>query len=188
MARGGCRMLLFGLETASEPIMQRMAKGTEREQVSRILLQSAAAGIWNHTFFFFGFPGETLDHAQETVNFIYEHKHAIHSASVGTFLLERYAPAYCEPARYGIKRIIRDSDRDLAIHFAYEVETGMDEALAELVVSRLVDVLPEKRFGQYYLNDVYRFLYASDLWERGLAMPLWLLPEDGDTTAGKGNR
>jgi Radical SAM superfamily len=178
MARGGCRMLLFGLETASEPIMQRMAKGIQREQMSRILRQSAAAGIWNHTFFFFGFPGETLDHAQETVNFVYEHKQAIHSASPGTFLLERYAPAYCDPEKYGIKRIVEDPERDLAIYYDYEVEAGLDEALAELVVSRLVDVLPEKRFGHYYVNDIYRFLYASDLRERGLALPPWLVPEE----------
>jgi len=179
MARGGCRMLLFGLETASEPIMQRMAKGTQREQMGRILREGAQAGIWNHVFFFFGFPGETLDHAQETVNFVYEHKHAIHSASPGTFLLERYAPAYCDPATYGIKHIVQDPDRDLAIYFDYEVEAGMDEAMADLAASRFVDVLPEKRFGHYYVNDVYRFLHASNLWERGFAFPPWLVPEEG---------
>jgi len=90
-------MLLFGLETASEAIIQRMVKGTHREDVSRILHQSSEAGIWNHVFFFFGFPGETIDHAQETVNFVYEHQHAVHSASPGALLLERYAPAYCDP-------------------------------------------------------------------------------------------
>ncbi|MEJ2346731.1 MAG: radical SAM protein, partial [Gammaproteobacteria bacterium] len=72
MARGGCRMLLFGLETASPPIMQYMAKGTQLDCMRRVLQDSAWAGIWNHTFFFFGFPGETIDHAQETVNFVYE--------------------------------------------------------------------------------------------------------------------
>ncbi len=178
MARGGCRMLLFGLETASEAIIQRMVKGTHREDVSRILHQSSEAGIWNHVFFFFGFPGETIDHAQETVNFVYEHQHAVHSASPGAFLLERYAPAYCDPETYGIRRIVHDPDRDLAIHFEYEVESGMDEAMAELLVSRFVDVLPEKRFGHYYVNDVYRFLYVSDLRERGMALPPWLVPEE----------
>jgi anaerobic magnesium-protoporphyrin IX monomethyl ester cyclase len=177
MARGGCRMLLFGLETASEPILQRMVKGTHREDMSRILHQSSATGIWNHVFFFFGFPGETIDHAQETVNFVYEHKQAVHSASPGAFILERYAPAYCDPETYGIRRIVYDPDRDLAIHFEYEVESGMDEAMAELLVSRFVDVLPEKRFGHYYMNDVYRFLYTSDLRERGMALPPWLVPE-----------
>ena len=178
MARGGCRMLLFGLETASEPIMQRMAKGIQREHMSRILRQSAEAGIWNHAFFFFGFPGETINHAQETVNFVYEHKHAVHSASAGTFLLVRHAPAYCDPEMYGIKRIVHDPDRDLAIYFDYEIESGMDEEMAELLVSRFVDVLPKKRFGHYYVNDVYRFLYVSDLRERGMALPPWLIPEE----------
>jgi anaerobic magnesium-protoporphyrin IX monomethyl ester cyclase len=181
MARGGCRMLLFGLETASEPVMQRMVKGTQREAMSRILRDSAQAGIWNHAFFFFGFPGETIEQAQETVNFVYEHQLAVHSASPGVFLLERYAPAYCEPTKYGITRIVEDPKRDLAISFDYEVESGMDEKLAELVVSRLLDVLPTKRFGQYYVNDIYRFLYAGHLREQARPLPPWLVPEE---TAG----
>jgi anaerobic magnesium-protoporphyrin IX monomethyl ester cyclase len=178
MARGGCRMLLFGLETASEPIMERMAKGTQREHMGRILREGAEAGIWNHVFFFFGFPGETINHAQETVNFVYEHKQAVHSASPGAFILMRHAPVYCDPAKYGIRRIVQDPERDLAIHFDYEVESGMDEAMAELVASRFLDVLPEKRFGHYYVNDVYRLLYVSDLRDRGAALPPWLVPEE----------
>ncbi len=174
MARGGCRMLLFGLETAAETTIARMHKGTKRETMSRILQDSAAAGIWNHTFFFFGFPGETMEAAQETVNFLYAHQDAIHSASPGAFVLERYAPAERLPDEYGIKRIHRDAARDLAIYFDYELAAGLDEAMANRLATRLVDVLPEKAFGQYYVADAYRFLYASDLWDKGEAMPLWL--------------
>ena len=181
MARGGCRMLLFGLETASRSVMARMAKGTELEEMSRILRQSAQAGIWNHTFFFFGFPGETIDQAQETVDFVYEHKLAIHSASPGAFLLERYAPAHRYPGQYGIRRIVQDPGRDLAIHFDYKVEAGIDEAMAGRLVSHLLDVLPEKRFGHYYVHDVYRFLYASHLREQGLPLPPWLVPSGADS-------
>jgi anaerobic magnesium-protoporphyrin IX monomethyl ester cyclase len=178
MARGGCCMLLFGLETASEPIMEAMAKGTQLEHMSRILHESTAAGIWNHTFFFFGFPGETIEHAQETVNFIYEHKHAIHSASPGAFALERYSPVHRFPKSFGIKRIIEEPDRDLAIYFDYEVESGMDEAMAELVISRFVDTLPEKHFGHFYINDTYRFIYATHLRETGIPFPPWVVPEE----------
>jgi anaerobic magnesium-protoporphyrin IX monomethyl ester cyclase len=177
MHRGGCRMLLFGLETASEPIIQRMVKGTELEHMSRILHESAEAGIWNHTFFFFGFPGETMDDAQATVNFLYEHQCCIHSAAYGTFLLERYAPAHRFPARYGIKRILERADKDLSIYFDYEVESGMDEAMAELLISRFMDVLPDKQFGHFYAHDTYRFLYLSHLQEQGEPFPPWLVPE-----------
>ncbi len=103
MARGGCSMILFGLESASEQIMQAMVKGTELEHMSRILHESHDAGIWNHTFFFFGFPGETLDDAQETVNFLYEHKQLINSAALGTFLMERDSPAHRFPSTYKVK-------------------------------------------------------------------------------------
>ncbi len=178
MARGGCRMLLFGLEAGAESVIKRIGKGTKIEQTGRILRQSSEAGIWNHVFFFFGFPGETIEDAQETVNFLYKHKQYIHSAAFGTFLLERYAPAHRFPERYGIKRIVQDPSRDLAIYFDYEVEAGMNEQLAELVASRFLEALPEKRFGHFYLHDVYRFLYIGHLSERGIPFPPWLTPEE----------
>jgi hypothetical protein len=178
MERGGCRMLMFGLETASQPMVEHMVKGTELEHTSRILRESAEAGIWNHTFFFFGFPGETIDNAQETVNFLYAHQQWIHSASPGTFVLERYAPAHQEPKRYGVKKIQANPERDLAIYFDYSVASGMDENMAELLVSHLLDALPTKRFGQYYMHDTYKLLYSSYLHDQGKPFPRWLIPED----------
>jgi hypothetical protein len=179
MHAGGCRMILFGLESASEPIMQAMVKGTELEHMSRILRESAEAGIWNHTFFFFGFPGETLDDAQQTVNFLYAHKPYIHSAALGTFLMERYSPAHRFPQAYGVKRVIEDPEKDLAIYFDYEVEFGMDERMADLVESHFLNALPTKPFPQYYVSDVFRFLYACSLDDRRIPAPAWLAANVG---------
>ncbi len=173
MAQGGCRMLLFGLETAAERTMKRMVKGTQLLVMSRILRDSTAAGIWNHTFFFFGFPGETMEEAQETVNFVYAHQDAIHSASPGAFLLERYSPVACAPRKYGVT-IRADSDRDLAIYFDYDVASGLDEPMADTLATRLIDVLPTKQFGQFYIHDSYRLLYAGDLRDKDRPLPLWL--------------
>ena len=117
-------MLLFGLETAAQPMIERMHKGTEPAVMSRVLRDSAAAGIWNHTFFFFGFPGETMETAQETTNFVYAHQDAIHSASPGAFLLERYSPVFCTPEAYDVSRVIEDVTHDLAIYYDYEVAAG----------------------------------------------------------------
>lgn len=178
MARGGCRMILFGLESASEQVIQFMVKGTELEHMSRILHQSSEAGIWNHAFFFFGFPGETLDQAQETVNFLFKHKHTIHSASLGTFLLERDSPAHRFPGTYRINQVIEEPGKDLAIYFDYEVEAGMDANMADLVMERFTDTLPDKSYPQFYANDVYRFLYACYIKEQHGMLPLWLAPED----------
>ncbi len=176
MQAGGCRMILFGLESASQAIIDHMIKGTQLEHMSRILRESGAAGIWNHTFFFFGFPGETLEDAQETVNFLFAHRDCIHSAAMGTFLMERLSPAYRYPESFGITRIIHPPDRDLAIYFPYEVASGMDEDTAELVHDRFLDSLPDKPYPHFYVSDVYRFLYASHLTTEGLVHPPWLMP------------
>jgi radical SAM superfamily enzyme YgiQ (UPF0313 family) len=174
----GCRMILFGLETASEAIVERMIKGTQLPHMHRILEESTEVGIWNHTFFFFGFPGETLEDAQETVNFLYRHKYHINSAAMGTFLLERYAPAHRFPKTFGITRVIEDPDRDLAIYFDYEVESGLDERTADMLADRFLNTLPTKKYAQFYIHDVYRFLYSSYLSQRDQPLPPWLVPEE----------
>jgi anaerobic magnesium-protoporphyrin IX monomethyl ester cyclase len=178
MERGGCSMILFGLESASEKVIQFMVKGTELEHMSRILHESSEAGIWNHAFFFFGFPGETLEDAQDTVNFLYNHKQSVNSAALGTFLMERDSPAHRFPGTYQVKRIIEEPDKDLAIYFDYEVEEGLDAATAEQIMERFMDVLPDKSYPQFYANDVYRFLYACHIKEQNAPLPPWLVTED----------
>jgi radical SAM superfamily enzyme YgiQ (UPF0313 family) len=177
MSAAGCRMILFGLETASERMIELMDKGTKRETMGRILRESTAAGIWNHTFFFFGFPTETMADAQDTVNFVYAHGDAIHSASPGEFVLERYSPVQQRPGEFGVRRIIERPEKDLAIYFEYELESGLDEQMAKTITERLLDVLPGKRFGQYYAQDTYRLLYAGTLHEQGQPLPGWLMDE-----------
>jgi radical SAM superfamily enzyme YgiQ (UPF0313 family) len=179
MSAAGCRMILFGLETASVRMIELMDKGTQRETMGRVLKESAAAGIWNHTFFFFGFPTETMEEAQDTVNFVYAHGNEIHSASPGEFVLERYSPVHLAPQKFGVRRIKQRPEQDLAIYFDYELESGLDEQMAKTITERLLDVLPGKRFGQYYAQDTYRLLYAAYLHEHGLPLPGWLVDEDG---------
>jgi len=125
--------------------------------------------------------GETMEDAQDTINFIYAHQASIHSASPGEFVLERYSPVYLDPARFGVRRIIEKPERDLAVHFDYELKSGIDRAMAETIVERLLDVLRSKRFCQFYVHDVYRFLYASHLHAQGQALPLWLADEGAET-------
>jgi hypothetical protein len=171
---GGCCMILFGLEAASQKVMDAMVKGTHLDNIRRILRESHEAGIWNHTFFFFGFPGESVEDAQQTANFVFEHGEQINSAAMGTFLLERYAPAHAFPKAFGITRVIEQPDADLGFYFDYEVASGMDASMAELVATRFEETLPPKEYPQFYVGDVYRFLYAAHLSEQNAVMPPWI--------------
>lgn len=177
--RGGCTMVLYGLESASQQVIDFMVKGTQLPVIERVLRESHEAGIWNHTFFFFGFPGETVEDAQATANFIWAHGEEINSAAMGTFLLERYAPAHMSPKAFGITRVIERDDADLQFYFDYEVSAGVDAETADLIARGVEESLPPKTFPQFYVSDVYRFLYASHLADLESALPPWIPKEVG---------
>ena len=99
---------------------------------------------------------------------------------MGTFLMERDSPAHKYPESFGVRRIMEDPSKDLAIYFDFEVSTGMSEQMAEMVHDKFLESLPPKRYPQFYISDVYRFLYASHLSERRLPHPPWLVPEEGE--------
>jgi radical SAM superfamily enzyme YgiQ (UPF0313 family) len=174
MRRAGCRMLRFGMESGSQRVLDRMHKGTRVETMQRILQDSAAAGIWNHAFFFFGFPGETEADAQETIAFFHANQAAIHSISSDTFLLEPHARAAKNPEQYDISRIVPpEPGHDLAFYYEYEVSSGISSARAEQLEAAFVQSLPDKPFPQYYFHEVYQFLYACQF-APGEALPTML--------------
>jgi anaerobic magnesium-protoporphyrin IX monomethyl ester cyclase len=166
MRQGGCRMVLYGLESGSQRTLDRMDKGTQLATAERILEQGAEAGIWNHVFFFFGFPGETEAEAQETIQFFRANQDVLHSACTGTFLLERLARVAEDPALYGVSRLIPPHpERDLAYYYEYEVASGITAARAEEIEAEFLHCLPQKPYPQYYFHDIYRFLYACQFAE-----------------------
>jgi len=163
MRKAGCRMILYGLESGSQRVLDRMSKGTRLEVARRILEEGAEAGIWNHVFVFFGFPGETEEDAEETIQFFRDNRDVIHSGSSSTFLLERHAQVAQSPADYGVTRLIQHPEQDLAYYYDYQVSSGVTPEQAKEFEERFIDSLPDKPFPQFYFHDVYRFLYACHL-------------------------
>jgi hypothetical protein len=73
VARAGCRMLQLGLESGSQEVLDRLAKGTRLEVVSEVLRRLRRAGIASYVYVLLGTPGETLEEAQRTRDFLEEH-------------------------------------------------------------------------------------------------------------------
>jgi anaerobic magnesium-protoporphyrin IX monomethyl ester cyclase len=174
-ASGG-RMLLYGLEAGSQRVLERIGKGTRLEVAQRVLGDGAAAGLWNHVFLFFGFPGETEHEAHETIAFLYRNWQAVHSVCTGTFLLETHARIAGDPAGYGVSDLKPPPRHDLAFYYDYAVSEGLSAEQAEAVEERFLAMLPGKRRAHAYAHDIYRFLYACDLEGSG-PMPPLLGPE-----------
>ena len=59
MARAGCRLIHFGVESGSPKLLAETGKGITIEQVENALTWSRTAGIQTACFFLFGLPSET---------------------------------------------------------------------------------------------------------------------------------
>ncbi len=70
----GIDTIFFGIESASERILDLMQKGIKLENVERILKYCYELGIHVDTGFMYGFPTETEEDVMKTINFIKKNK------------------------------------------------------------------------------------------------------------------
>ncbi len=115
LARSGCRSIWFGLESASQRVLERMDKGTTVEVTKQVTHNCLDAGIAVDLFCMVGFPTETADEALETLAFILEIKEKIVEFNC-LYALEPFALDSCSkvgttPEEYGV--IIGDPESDL---------------------------------------------------------------------------
>jgi radical SAM superfamily enzyme YgiQ (UPF0313 family) len=69
MAKAGCTVLSWGIESANEEILKKARKGTIPERARQSVTWAKEAGIRNLGYFIVGLPGETKETIQETIDF-----------------------------------------------------------------------------------------------------------------------
>ncbi len=69
MRRAGCRLIHFGVETGSARVMNTIDKKIDLAQIERGITMTKRAGIETACFFMFGFPGETKQDMEATIQF-----------------------------------------------------------------------------------------------------------------------
>ena len=145
----GFRSLYIGLESANERVQRHMKKNNTKPVMISNLRDAHAAGIWNHTFNFFGFPTETREEAMDTAQFLIEHRDVIHSEGTGTFSFEHNAPISKNAAAFGVSRVIEKSDNVLELYYDYEVTSGLTQQDAADMVQQFA--------GMKRLNKAYQY-------------------------------
>jgi anaerobic magnesium-protoporphyrin IX monomethyl ester cyclase len=69
MAEVGCVWIGYGIESGSQKILDAMQKRITVELAKKAIANTRKAGIYPNTTFIFGYPGESLESIQETINF-----------------------------------------------------------------------------------------------------------------------
>lgn len=91
MYKAGARILLWGYECHSERIMEMMNKGIDTKLRLDIMRQSHEAGIWNNALFIIGYPTETDEEIEDTLNVIKNNRDIINSCTPSNFSLKKNA-------------------------------------------------------------------------------------------------
>ncbi len=139
IARSGCRFLLWGLESGCQRVLDLMDKGITVTTVEQVIDAAAAVGLKNHVFIICGFPTETREELQATVDLLGRHRSSVAHVHKSTFVLERDTPIFDDPAKYYITRHWPLKGSSV---FGYECSTGMTR---EEALDAFDQVLPELR-------------------------------------------
>ncbi len=107
IAEMGVRKLFFGMESASQAMIDHMDKGTRAASTATILRACRDAGIRFHLFSIIGFPEETETMARQTYQFLLDHRHVLdvpgNSFGIRRFHLELRTEYFAKREAFGIR-------------------------------------------------------------------------------------
>lgn len=69
MARAGCHMICYGVESADAEVLKRMRKGIDLDSVRDAVAMTRRHGIRTRLSFMYGSPGETRESMRQTLDF-----------------------------------------------------------------------------------------------------------------------
>jgi len=72
IARAGCWLVSFGIESGNQDLLDRLQKGMTLEKCRQVVSWAHAAGIETHGTFMIAIPGETPEKAEKTIDFAIE--------------------------------------------------------------------------------------------------------------------
>ncbi len=102
MRKSGCGCLLYGIESGSQKVLNKMHKGTFVSEIENILKFTMDMDIWPLTYWLIGYPGEEIYDIRKTKDFIIKNKNNIGSAVFHRFLLTKNTPIYDNPGKFNI--------------------------------------------------------------------------------------
>ena len=106
LKESGCTMICFGIESGSQRMLNLMRKGTTVEKNMKTIKLAQDAGLITTGYFIVGFPGETKESIQETIDFV--KKTNIDQAQFYTFIPLPGNYVAQHPEEYGITRMSKD--------------------------------------------------------------------------------
>ena len=164
LSKAGVRLIRWGIETGHPRILKLMNKGTNLKDTLRVLRDANDAGIWNHATVILGFPTETEDEAQKTIEFLYENRDIIHSSIFFRFVLLNHSYIIKHPDEFGLQSVSRETN-PFSYDYRFTCSKGMDAETLSRFLRRAQEYRLKKIYGHpfwFYLRiREYLLLYSA---------------------------
>ncbi len=135
MVEAGLTMILWGVESGSERIMDLIQKGVDFHGRLDVLRAAREAGLWNFAFLFFGFPSETEEEALQTIRLILDNRDIINAYGRSVFTLGKHSKIRASAQQLGIADMIEDT-QEFSTIMSYRVTRGMTREQALRMADR----------------------------------------------------
>ena len=111
---------MWGYEAESERVMKLMNKGIDLQYRKRILRDAADVGLWNLCTFLLGYPSETEEELQATIDTIYDES-LVDTSTPSNFALKKNAilKDHIEDAK------ITDFEPNGELHISYKYHSSV---------------------------------------------------------------
>ncbi len=130
LAEAGCRRLAFGYESASARLLELMCKGSEPGPGMDVIRRVHDAGISVTLYVMVGFPTETAQEAQLTLDTLLANRAYFEEASVRVFYLDERSEVFKRPRDFDIAEVFPDEQADLQVYYDFRTSSGMSRAEA----------------------------------------------------------
>lgn len=112
----GCEMVMFGVETLNQRLLNFIKKGIHADTSKYCLKLFHENGIKTYVWFLCNLPSETLEETQKDYDDIRMLKDSIDAISVGPFILEKNTDMYQNREKYNILEVDEKDARYFVSH------------------------------------------------------------------------
>lgn len=159
--RGGCRLILFGLESYCQRILDLMDKGVKRETAKKAIRAASEAGIKTWVFFFLGFPGERRHEAKKTLQFIVDNREHIDMVAGGTFVLTRNSKVFLNQQEFPVKEMTVDREKDLQLIYPAVMKEGLQKDEARKMLDKFRREPEVQKFLESFVSEPHLLFFRK---------------------------
>jgi hypothetical protein len=116
----GGRVLIWGVESSCQRILDLMKKGSRIKYIKSILKSSSESGFHNHLFMIEGFPTQTEEEIYKDIKFLQEKRDFIHSFCIHRFSLKQDSRIF-----YNLKKFKINSIKALPLYTCIKNKTTL---------------------------------------------------------------